>query len=699
MNISDITKHLPDAVASGNMEGELTQITSDSRRVKKGFVFVAIEGEKQDGHRYIENALKSGAVAIISQKAPPKHLAETTAWIHTADARKALATLAAELAGQPSSKLKIAGVTGTNGKTTTTFLLHHILETVQRRAGMLGTVWVNDGLETRTATHTTPEPVELQTFLKTTVEHECRSVVMEVSSHGLEQGRVEGVEFDVGVFTNLTQDHLDYHGSMESYYEAKKRLFSSLKAQGGKKKPVAVINSDDAWGKKLIKDLDGSLPLLTYGAGAHCDFRLGKITQTIRTCEFELFAKGKSYLVRMPIFGRYNMYNTVAAITAARAMGVRVRDAVQAVMQVPQVPGRLEWIASDEGVNVFVDYAHTPDALENVCSTLRELEPKRLITVFGCGGDRDRQKRPLMGRAASTNSDLCFVTSDNPRSEEPEAIIQEVVVGMRAASQQAIVDRREAITAAVHLATAGDIVLIAGKGHETYQEVKGEKLPFDDRKVARQAVKTRPLPARVVRQKEAEARKRSARQSYSERREDTGFLHEGSEEERSRESRPREKRDFRDGDQRRFPREENRERGERRERPSGRGEREARPSWRDKKEGGAREKNFRQRDDRERRERGERGQRREGSGRDDSRRGNSSRGSDSRRGDSRGNNSRGNDSRGSNFRGRDQRPGDRGRDGDRKRPQRFSRDSARNHTRDRERPRSEDKEEKKPKDS
>jgi len=606
MKLLDIIKRLPGSIASGDLDCKITHITCDSREVQEGSIFVAIRGTESDGHVYIKEALQAGAIAIVAERAPDSDWAEAVAWVHTPDSRRTLSKLADMLADRPSAKLRVAGITGTNGKTTTTFLLHHILQTVQRRAGMLGTVWTNDGLETQAATHTTPEATQLHGFLKSIIENDCRSVVMEVSSHGIEQCRVDSVQFDVAVFTNLTQDHLDYHKTMEAYYEAKKLLFTGLREQGGKKKPVGVINSDDAWGQKLIKDLDGSLPLITFGAGAHCDFRLGKFTQTIRTCEFELIAKGKSYLVRMPIFGRYNVYNAIGAIAAATTMGVRIRDAVRAVMETPQVPGRLEWIASDEGVNVFVDYAHTPDALENVCATLHELDPKRLITVFGCGGDRDKGKRPLMGQSASTNSDLCFVTSDNPRSEDPAMIIADIEPGMSSCPYRAIPDRKEAIMAAVHLATAGDVVLIAGKGHEAYQEIQGEKIEFDDRKVAMEAVRTRPLPDRVVRQREAEARKKT--EAYERRRasrDEEPSLGEKSEGEGRREFKER---DDRGGERREFKGRDDRG-GERRE-FKGRDDR--RGGERREFKGGER-REFKGRDDR----RG--GERREFKGRDDRR--------------------------------------------------------------------------------
>jgi UDP-N-acetylmuramoyl-L-alanyl-D-glutamate--2,6-diaminopimelate ligase len=400
--------------------------------------------------------------------------------------------LARALAGEPSKKLKLAGVTGTNGKTTTAFLLHHLMKRVWHRAGLLGTVLVDDGEESKPTTFTTPGPVELNRLLARMADHGCRGAAMEVSSHGIDQKRIDGIAFDVAIFTNLTQDHLDYHGTLDAYAATKFSWFESLAADPLGKKPVAVVNLDDGHGEKLVALLGGGLPILRYGFNVHCDFRANNFKQNARGMEFELTAKGKNYLVRAPLIGRFNVYNLLAALAAASALKIPLRDAVAALADAPQVPGRMELCGARDGVTVFVDYAHTPDALENVCRTLKELKPNRLITVFGCGGDRDKTKRPLMGKAASELSDVCILTSDNPRSEEPEAILKDIEAGMTGARYKTVVDRTEAIRIAIHAASKGDIVLIAGKGHETYQQFADRTIDFDDRREARRALDERP---------------------------------------------------------------------------------------------------------------------------------------------------------------------------------------------------------------
>ncbi|MGC4014869.1 MAG: UDP-N-acetylmuramoyl-L-alanyl-D-glutamate--2,6-diaminopimelate ligase [Luteolibacter sp.] len=333
--------------------------------------------------------------------------------------------------------------------------------------------------------------LELQNLLGRMRDHGCRGVSMEVSSHGIDQNRIGSLGFDAAIFTNLTQDHLDYHGTMERYFEAKKSWFDKLADNPLGKKPVAVINVDDAYGLEIAESLEGKLPVYRYGFGVHTDFRANNLKQTARGMEFELTAKGKSFLVRAPLIGRFNVYNLLAAIAAVSACGIRPRESVAAIAEAPQVPGRMENIGQAGGATVFVDYAHTPDALENACRTLRELNPRRLITVFGCGGDRDRTKRPLMGTAAAQNSDICIITSDNPRSEDPMAIIQEIEKGMGGKTYKVIADREEAISSVVKAARAGDIVLIAGKGHETYQQFADRTIDFDDRKHAWKALRER----------------------------------------------------------------------------------------------------------------------------------------------------------------------------------------------------------------
>jgi UDP-N-acetylmuramoyl-L-alanyl-D-glutamate--2,6-diaminopimelate ligase len=382
-------------------------------------------------------------------------------------------------------------VTGTNGKTTTAFLIHHIMKTVWHRAGLMGTILVDDGESACPADHTTPDPVALAGLLGRMRDNGCRGAAMEVSSHGIHQQRVSAIGFDACVFTNLTQDHLDYHGTLEAYYQAKASWFHALAADPHGKKPVAVINTDDARGAELAASLEGRMPVVSFGFNLRCDFRAGRFRQNPRGMEFELTAKGRSWLVRAPLIGRFNVSNLLAALAAANACGIRPREAVAAIAKAPQVPGRMENVGNAGGSTVFVDYAHTPDALENACRTLKELDPRRLITVFGCGGDRDKGKRPLMGAAAARLSDACVVTSDNPRSEDPLEIIRQIELGMGGRGHLCIPDRAEAISHAIRNSLSGDIVLIAGKGHEATQQFAGGAVDFDDRKHASKALRER----------------------------------------------------------------------------------------------------------------------------------------------------------------------------------------------------------------
>ena len=492
MILRDLIALLDRPLATGPLDVEINAVTSDSRMAGPGIVFVAVRGESRDGRMFIPMALENGAAAIISDTAAETGHPENVPYIHVSDTRHALAVAACALSGEPSKKLKLVGVTGTNGKTTTAFLVHHLMKRTWHRAGLLGTVLVDDGEGSVPANFTTPGPVELNTILARMVDHGCRGAAMEVSSHGIDQLRIHGIAFDAAIFSNLTQDHLDYHGTLEAYAATKFSWFESLAAEPLGKKPVAVINTDDGHGEKLVALLGEKLPLIRYGFNVHCDFRANNFKQSARGMEFELTAKGKSYLVRSPLIGRFNVYNTLAALAAASAVKIPLREAVAAMADAPQVPGRMEHCGTRDGVSVFVDYAHTPDALENACRTLKELNPERLITVFGCGGDRDKGKRPLMGKAAATYSDACIVTSDNPRSEDPEEIIRQIEAGMGGSRYRPVVDRAEAIRIAIHAASKGDIILIAGKGHEPYQQFADRTIDFDDRREARRALAERP---------------------------------------------------------------------------------------------------------------------------------------------------------------------------------------------------------------
>ena len=487
-------KTLAAAIASRQVNGPLDRtvegIAYDSRRVQRNFVFVALRGEKSDGHQFIDQAIERGASVLVTENEVPQTRATC---IVVENARNALADLSAVFYGRPARRLKMAAVTGTNGKTTTSFLLKHVCERARLRCGLIGTVRYEIGDRVLPAVRTTPESLDLQDLLSQMVNAGCKATAMEVSSHAIAQGRIRGLEWDVAVFTNLTQDHLDFHRTMEDYFEAKAKLFRDLAGQEIKKNPTAVINIDDPYGARLIGRLDRQVSVITYGMGARADFRASNYHGEFSGTSYQLDAKGKSYLVRLPLIGRFNVSNSLAALAAASSLGINLREAIVSLSKSPQVPGRLEAVPAKRQFQVFVDYAHSDDALLNVLKTLRELSPRRLLVVFGCGGDRDRKKRPLMGRVVDENADFGIITSDNPRKEDPDAIIAEVEKGFRSDRYEKITDRATAIARAIELARPRDIVLIAGKGHEAYQEFADHTIPFDDLQLARKAVEDRPL--------------------------------------------------------------------------------------------------------------------------------------------------------------------------------------------------------------
>lgn len=473
------------------MATDITGIAYDSRHVSSGQLFVALRGEKADGHQFVDQAMEAGAAAVMSEEPAPPDV--KVPWVHVKNGREAMAMAASVYYCNPSGKLSVAGITGTNGKTTTAFLLHHLLKSVWHRCGLIGTIGAETGEQWLPSSLTTPESVEIQKLLAQMCEEGCRGAVMEVSSHGLAQHRVDGIHFSVGVFTNLSQDHMDYHGDMESYFEAKKRLFELMveqrSAESTGKDAVMVVNSDDRFGKRLAEGEFPGTSMVTYGMGSSCDFRATDIRSDLNGTVFKLEMSQRSMLVRTPLIGRFNVYNALAALAASHGMNMNLREAVANLADAPQIPGRLESVGGRQiNFRVYVDYSHTPDALEKALSTLRELSPEKIITVFGCGGDRDHKKRPLMGKVVDQLSDVAIVTSDNPRSEEPEKIIEGVASGMTRGRYEVIEDRRAAIRAAIDQAGARDIVLIAGKGHEDYQEIDGTRHPFDDRQIARQYI-------------------------------------------------------------------------------------------------------------------------------------------------------------------------------------------------------------------
>ncbi len=490
MQLKTLAAGLPIRQVIGPLEREIEGIYYDSRRVQKNSLYVAVKGARVDGHQFVDQAIERGAVAIVVEN-PETHARATT--LVVADSRRALADLAFTFYKKPALHLKMAGVTGTNGKTTTAFLLKHICESAGLRSGLIGTVRYQIADRILPATRTTPESADLQELLAQMVNAGCKAAVMEVSSHALAQERTRGLQWDVAIFTNLTQDHLDFHRTMEDYFEAKASLFTSLTSQNDKHGAVSVINLDDRYGEQLVKRLGDSTPVLTYGLAQRADFRASNYRTEFGGTSFQLDAKGRSYLVRLPLIGRFNVSNALAALAAATSLGINLRDAVLSLSKAPQVPGRLEAVPAKRQFQIFVDYAHTDDALLNVLKTLRELAPRKLICVFGAGGDRDQAKRPLMGRVADQNADFSIITSDNPRKEDPLAIIEEIKKGFRSENYEAIPDRAEAITRAISLAQPRDIVLIAGKGHETYQEFADHTVPFDDLQVAQRALENRPL--------------------------------------------------------------------------------------------------------------------------------------------------------------------------------------------------------------
>ncbi|HEV2045837.1 MAG TPA: UDP-N-acetylmuramoyl-L-alanyl-D-glutamate--2,6-diaminopimelate ligase [Chthoniobacterales bacterium] len=490
MQLKTLLAAIPVREIIGPSDRAVESIAYDSRRVQRNGLFVAMRGEKSDGHDFIGQAIEKGASVIVAER-EEKHPRATCVVVE--NTRPALADLAAKFYGFPAQKLKLAAVTGTNGKTTTTFLTKHICEKAGLRCGLLGTVRYEIGERVLPAARTTPESLDLQELLAQIANAGCRAAAMEASSHALAQERTRGIEWDVAVFTNLTQDHLDFHGTMENYFAAKARLFEQLSQQEKKQKPVAIVNIDDRYGEQLLRKIDKNISVVTFGMGARADFRASNYRMEFGGTSYQLDARGKSYLVRVPLIGRFNVANSMAALAAANALGIGLREAVLSLAKSPQVPGRLEMVPAKRQFQVFVDYAHTPDALLNVLKTLRELQPRRLIVVFGCGGDRDKQKRPLMGEVVDRNADHAIITSDNPRKENPDAIIAEVEKGFRSNHFEKIVDRAQAIARAIELAQPRDIVLIAGKGHENYQEFADHTVPFEDIQVARRALENHPV--------------------------------------------------------------------------------------------------------------------------------------------------------------------------------------------------------------
>ena len=464
-------------------------VVCDSKSVKEGFVFIAIKGTSQDGHCFIDEAIKKGAKAIISQigtsecKQPAEKIPENCSWISVSDTRVALAKLAAQFYGQPSKKLKVIGITGTNGKTTISYLIENLLNCAGVPTAVIGTINYRFKDKVIPARNTTPGPLEIQSLLAQIKRGGINYLVMEVSSHALDQERVNGINFSCAIFTNLTHDHLDYHSNMELYFKAKAKLFKGMPTDA-----YSIINIDDAYGRRLL-DLAKS-KIITYGLTKAASVTARDIRFDINATTFTASTPKADLLIKSHLIGRHNVYNMLAALSFASTVDLEPDIIISAIEKFKFVPGRLERVNCGQGFSVFVDYAHSDDALKNVLLTLRELAKKRIIVVFGCGGNRDKAKRPKMGKVACELADFAIVTSDNPRNEEPDDIIKDISRGITRKNYKIIPDRKAAIFQSLKMARPQDIILIAGKGHENYQIFKDRTIHFDDREVVRKCLRS-----------------------------------------------------------------------------------------------------------------------------------------------------------------------------------------------------------------
>lgn len=492
MILRDIVRGI-DIVNTYGYDGlEISGISFDSQLIREDFLFVALKGEKTDGHKYIESAVKNGAKALIVEKLPDVTYPGVSV-IEVVDSRKSLAAAAANFYGHPTKELSLVGITGTNGKTTVTYLLESIWNSENKKSGVLGTIEYRFGGKKIEAPMTTPESLDLMRMFRAMRDCGTDYVAMEVSSHAIDRNRVLDCHFDAAVFTNLTQDHLDYHGTLENYLNAKKKLFTELLNSSEKKNKFSIINIDDPSGAEITKEAPGEL--ITYSLrnnNASVNVQDCSITdQGIRATVKTPYGK---VAIRSQLFGEHNLSNILAAVSAALSLGSTIESVEEAVSGFTSVPGRLERVENPFGFQILVDYAHTPDALQNVLQAVRRLTGGRVILVFGCGGDRDRTKRPKMGAIGRELSDVLLVTSDNPRTESPEGIIDDIERGVLEGKADdkpylRIADRKEAIKQAIHMARENDTVLIAGKGHEDYQILGTTKYPFDDRVIARETIK------------------------------------------------------------------------------------------------------------------------------------------------------------------------------------------------------------------
>jgi len=502
MILNELLKTTDSLESHGDMSVQISALTCDSRKVRPGTLFFALRGTTADGHDYIQKAIDAGAAAVVLEDA--SFAPNDATWIKVSDGRAAMGRLAARFNGDPTASRPLVGITGTNGKTTTTYLIEAILAAAGTPAAVLGTISYRFGSTQIEASHTTPESTELQSAFRQLAEAGARGFVMEVSSHALEQKRVDGCHFDVGIFSNLTRDHLDYHVTMESYLSAKQRLFSEL-LRPSDEKPLrrAAVNMDDPYGAAVAAC--SSCPVITFGTKGICDVRPTGITSSVNGISGTMVTPKGSFEFSSQLLGKFNLSNILAAVSSGIGLDLPLDAIKSGIENHATIPGRMERVINGQGITCLVDYAHTGDALENVLSTLQELATGRIITVFGCGGDRDNGKRPIMGRIAAEMSDFTIVTSDNPRTEQPLEILKQIKAGITPLgireysfeecgshiTEKGFVmleNRRNAIRLAARLAKAGDIILLAGKGHEDYQIIGAIKHHFDDREEAAAAL-------------------------------------------------------------------------------------------------------------------------------------------------------------------------------------------------------------------
>ncbi len=500
MKFSNLIQHVEVAKRHGGDPG-ITRLCTDSRQAGPGVAFIAIRGTAADGHSFISNALSAGVSAIIAEDG--SQVPESVALAVVPNTRTIAGSLAAAFHGHPSQKMTVTAITGTNGKTSTTYLAEAMLSHAGRAVGVIGTINYRYAGRLIPAPTTTPGPLELQQLLADMHRAGVTDVLMEASSHALEQHRLDGTELDCALFTNLTRDHLDYHATMADYANAKRRLFVPLLKNSRKASPSAVINADDPAGNDMIREFSGSIFRFSLTPESNAEIRSCELDVSLGGTRVVVDALGKRLILESSLIGRYNAANMLQALGIGLALGLDPEQAARGLGACPNIPGRLERVANDDNLSVFVDYSHTPDALENAISVLNPLKTGRLFVVFGCGGDRDRGKRPIMGRIASELADIPIVTSDNPRTEDPFAIIDEIRSGIDSTGRRAIdaetcaidtnsylviENRREAIRHAVRLAQPGDVILISGKGHEDYQILGSTKHHFDDREEAAAAI-------------------------------------------------------------------------------------------------------------------------------------------------------------------------------------------------------------------